>query len=102
MIVGINMRAMQSHRIFHHRSTVGGTFGQNSQKLHEKSEISILGANSVGDLGKYGEISQSFGWWGVSPANPPHNGKPCHMHPHLISDGAILPRGHQGIVGMRN
>ena len=25
----------------------------------------------MGDLGKHGGISQSFGWWGVSPPTPP-------------------------------
>ena len=34
LIVGINVREMHPHRIFHRRSTAGGTFGQNSQKLH--------------------------------------------------------------------
>ena len=38
---------------------------------------------------------------GGESSQSPRNGKPCHMHPLLISDGAILPRGHQGIVGVR-
>ena len=95
------MRDMHPHMAFHQRSTVGVTFGQGSQKLNGKSKISILGANSVGDLRKYGGISQSFCGWEVSPPNAPHNGKPCHMHPYLISDGLILISGHHGIVGMR-
>ena len=85
LIVGINMHDMHPHRFFHRRSTVARTLGQNSQELHEKSEISI-GEINIGGLAKVlageGRVPQSS-----------HNGKPCHMHPHLISDGAILPMG---------
>ena len=67
----------------------------------KRAKSAFLGQNSVGGLReKWGDYPKFCLVDGESPQFP-RNGKPCHMHPHLIFDGGILPRGHQEIVGVR-
>lgn len=69
------------------RQPLGRLLAKSAKNHMKRAKLGFLGQNSVGRLGKHGGISQSFAWWGVSP---------WHMHPHLISDGTILPRGSSG------
>ena len=64
----------------------------------KRTKSAFWGQNSVRGLGE--ALGDQSKFWLVGDEFPQsaHNGKLCHVHPNLISDGENLPRGHQVVI----